>query len=70
MDLEQLRDGIRSMATMEEPDAPISSCYVNVEARTESYRPALDERVRLLRHLPPEKRAMELSRMSRDGVES
>ena len=57
MNLDELRDLVRGLAVPGETDAPILSCYVNVEGGTRTYRFALDERVRRLRgSLPPHQR--------------
>jgi hypothetical protein len=67
MKLEKLQSMIRQLVTMEETTAPVLSCYVNLEKGRNSYRRALDERVRALRcTLDPEEREafeMALSRV-------
>jgi hypothetical protein len=42
------------LATVEETDAPIVSCYLNLEAGLAAARRVLGERVRLLRKTLPE----------------
>ena len=49
MKLEKLREEIRAVAVIDETDAPVLSCYANLEAGQRSYRLILDERIRTLR---------------------
>lgn len=49
MELKNLEKHIFSLATMEETDAPVISCYLGVERGPAGYRNFLDERVRVLR---------------------
>ena len=49
MELKNLQKHIRYLATMEETEAPVISCYLNLELGLPWYRNALDERVALLR---------------------
>jgi len=63
MNLEGLRFAIRQLAAVNETTAPVLSCYVNLEGGRQSYRPALDERVRTLRSTldTPEREAFEMA---------
>jgi len=49
MDLKELQKHIRTLATLPEAGAPVISCYLDLETSESGYRPALDQRVRLLR---------------------
>ncbi len=53
MDLENLNMLIRKISTLNETDAIIISCYVNLEAGRMSYRDALDTRIRGIRKALP-----------------
>ena len=46
MELKELQRHIRTLAALPETEVPVISCYLNLERR---YRPALDDRGRLLR---------------------
>ena len=57
MDIQTLQRHVLTLATMEETDAPMVSCYLNLEKGLAAARRILDERVRLLRQtLPAPKR--------------
>jgi len=47
-DLQTLESHIRTLVTLDETDAPVLSCYLNLETRHE-WRPMFDSRVRVLR---------------------
>lgn len=49
MELKNLQKHIRYLATMEPAEAPVLSCYINLEAGLPSYRQALDEQISALR---------------------
>lgn len=49
MELKNLQKHIRTLATLPAAEAPVISCYLNLEAGLPWYRHALDERVSLLR---------------------
>jgi len=49
MELKELQTHIRTLATLPETDAPVISCYLDLEAGPPRYRTILEERVRLLR---------------------
>ena len=53
MDIQTLHEHVLTLATIEDADAPMVSCYLNLEAGLGSARRALDERVRLLRTTIP-----------------
>ncbi|MCP4678958.1 MAG: hypothetical protein GY854_26405 [Deltaproteobacteria bacterium] len=53
MDLENLNILIRKISTLNETDAVVVSCYLNLEAGRASYRSALDARVREIRRALP-----------------
>lgn len=53
MDIQTLQKHVLTLATVEETDAPMVSCYLNLEAGLASARRILDERVRLLRKTLP-----------------
>ena len=63
MNLEELRFAIRQLVAVNETTAPVLSCYVNLEGGRQTYRPALDERVRTLRATldAPEREAFEMA---------
>ncbi len=49
MELKNLQKHIRYLATLEPAEAPVLSCYVNLEAGLPFYRQALDEQISALR---------------------
>ncbi len=49
MELKELQTHIGTLATLPETDAPVISCYLDLEAGPSKYRNTLEERVRLLR---------------------
>ena len=49
MELKELQQHIRTLATLEETSSQVISCYLNLEDGTAAYRNALDERVGMLR---------------------
>jgi Bacterial archaeo-eukaryotic release factor family 10 len=49
MELRLLQTQLRTLAALEETDAPVISCYLNLAAEADPYRQALDERVHVLR---------------------
>ena len=49
MELKEFQTHIRTLATLPETDAPVISCYLDLEAGPLKYRNMLEERVRLLR---------------------
>jgi protein required for attachment to host cells len=49
MEIKELRKHILTLATLQESNAPVVSCYLDRTAAVSGYRNALDERVRLLR---------------------
>ncbi|MCX6625578.1 MAG: host attachment protein [Acidobacteria bacterium] len=49
MDIQTLQKHVLTLATIEETDAPMVSCYLNLESGLAAARRILDERVRLLR---------------------
>jgi protein required for attachment to host cells len=48
MELKTLQKHVRTLVTLEETEAPVISCYLNLESGVSGYRDALDERIRLL----------------------
>jgi len=48
MELKTLQKHVRTLVTTEETEAPVISCYMNLESGISGYREALDERIRLL----------------------
>ncbi len=58
MDLQTLQKHVLTLVTIGETDAPMVSCYLNLESGAAGGRQILEERVRLLRKtLPPPQRA-------------
>lgn len=56
MELYDLQKNVRTLATMEETETPVLSCYLNTEQGRSSYQAFLDERTMLLKRIiPPEK---------------
>ena len=53
MDTQTLQQHVLTLATIEETDAPMISCYLNLAAGPAPARRVLDERVRLLRKTFP-----------------
>ena len=53
MDIQTLQEHVLTLATIEETDAPMVSCYLNLETGLAAARRILDERVRLLRKTLP-----------------
>jgi protein required for attachment to host cells len=53
VDIRTLQRHVLTLATLEESDAPVISCYLNLEAGLAPARRVLDERVRLLRKTLP-----------------
>ena len=53
MDIQTLQKHVLTLATIEETDAPMVSCYLNLETGLAAARRILDERVRLLRKTLP-----------------
>ena len=49
MELKELQQHVRTLATLNETAAPVISCYLNLENGTASYREPFEARVRLLR---------------------
>lgn len=49
MELKELQTHIRKLATLPETDAPVISCYLDIEAGSSKYRSTMEERLRLLR---------------------
>ncbi len=49
MELQNLKKHIRHLATLEPTEAPVLSCYLNLEAGLPFYRQALDEQISALR---------------------
>ena len=49
MEMKNLRKHIRALVTLGETEAPVISCYLNLESGVSGYRKALDERIGLLR---------------------
>ena len=49
MELKELQQHVRTLATLEETSSQVISCYLNLEAGASGYRNALDERAGLLR---------------------
>ena len=49
MELKELQQHIRTLATLEETSSQVISCYLNLEAGESGYRNALDERAGMLR---------------------
>ena len=62
MDIQTLQNPLLTLATIGETDAPMISCYLNLERGLAAARPILDERMRLL------KRSIRMSQ--RDSFES
>ena len=54
MDIQTLQEHVLTLATIEETDAPMVSCYLNLETGLAAARRILDERVRLLRDTLPQ----------------
>jgi len=54
MDLQNLKDHIRTLITLRETGDPLVSCYLNLESDRASYRNELDLRVRVIRRALPE----------------
>jgi hypothetical protein len=52
MDIQTPQKHVLTLATIEETDAPMVSCYLNHEKGQAAARRILDERVRLLRRTP------------------
>ena len=53
MDIQTLQKHVLTLATLEETNAPVVSCYLNLEKGPDAARRVLDERVRLLRMTIP-----------------
>ncbi|MEW6130659.1 MAG: hypothetical protein AB1757_26750 [Acidobacteriota bacterium] len=49
MELKELQTHIRTLATLDETEAPVISCYLNLESDQAGFRAAFDERVRILK---------------------
>src|SRR5215510_13884776 len=49
MELNGLKQHIRTLAMLNETEAPVVSCYLNLEAGAMSYRTAFEERLRILK---------------------
>jgi hypothetical protein len=49
MELKELNRHLLTLATLRQADAPVISCYLNLESAESGYRRSFDERVRLLR---------------------
>jgi peptide subunit release factor 1 (eRF1) len=49
--LDELKQQITVLASVEESDAPFISCYLNLENRQSGWRDVLDERARILRRI-------------------
>jgi len=47
--LDELKQHVTLLASVEETDAPFISCYLNIENRQSGWRDALDERASILR---------------------
>ena len=58
MELKELQAHIRTLVSLNEADAPVLSCYLNLDTGNADFRQALGERVRVLRRtLPRSERA-------------
>ena len=53
MDLQNLKDHIRTLVTLKETGDPLVSCYLNLESGRATYRNELDLRVRVIRRALP-----------------
>jgi rubrerythrin len=53
VDIQTLQNHVLTLAALEETDAPVVSCYLNLETGLTTARHVLDERVRLLRKTLP-----------------
>jgi hypothetical protein len=49
VNLQALQQQLRTLATLNESEAPVISCYVNLESGTQQFRAAFEERLRLLK---------------------
>jgi hypothetical protein len=49
--LDELKQHVTLLASVEESDAPFISCYLNLEDKPDSWRKTLDDRARVLRRL-------------------
>ena len=49
--LDELKQQITVLASVEESDAPFISCYLNLENRQTDWRDVIDERAHILRHI-------------------
>ncbi|MBL0157277.1 MAG: host attachment protein [Bryobacterales bacterium] len=54
MNIQTLEKHLLTLVTLGEADAPVVSCYLNLEAGLDAARQAIDERVRLLRKSLPQ----------------
>ena len=61
MDVKTLQQHLIALATLNETDAPVVSCYLNLERGPMAYRSALDARVELLRRSLPEPRRSQVA---------
>jgi hypothetical protein len=61
MDVKTLQQHLIALATLVETDAPVISCYLNLEQGPLAYRGALDARVELLRRSLPEPRRSQVA---------
>lgn len=61
MDVKTLQQHLIALATLNETDAPVVSCYLNLERGPMAYRSALDGRVELLRRSLPEPRRSQVA---------
>ena len=61
MDVKTLQQHLIALATLNETDAPVVSCYLNLERGPLAYRGALDARVELLRRSLPEPRRSQVA---------
>ena len=48
VEIKTLQKHVRTLVTLEETEAPVISCYLNLESGVSGYRNPLDERIRLL----------------------
>jgi rubrerythrin len=53
VDIQTLQRHVLTLVTLKETDAPVVSCYLNLETRPDAARRLLDDRVRLLRKTIP-----------------
>ena len=49
MELGRLKDHVRALATLEETEAPVISCYVNLEKGKSGFRPEIQRRIGLIK---------------------